>query len=117
MPYVPLEKRDNCLKRLQIVKKKDEYDFGFDGTGLNVGEVTYLVYLIYLKYFHLRTKFESYHKMIKSAFNCDDITACKIAALLEFNRRHMSKYEDKKIEENGDVFHEEGGYDVKQEKG
>ncbi len=62
---------------------------------VNTGELTYLLYVTCLEYCNRIEKpnFQTYAEVI-AALDC---------AKEEFRRRILNPYEDKKIEENGDV--------------
>lgn len=60
----------------------------------NPGELNYLVTLLCLKYLNERgEKYQTYNDILGA------LEGCK----LEMYRRRIAPYEDKKIEENGDV--------------
>jgi len=61
----------------------------------NPGELNYLITVLLIDYLH---------KMGKNYQNINDVLGALEGAKLEFYRRVASPYEDKKIQENGDVY-------------
>lgn len=87
MPYTKKEDREKYepfLKGLRDKMKKVEN---------SKGDLTYLVYCLGLEYFKGK---ESYTKISSAISSLND-------AAEEIRRRHLNPYEDKKIQENGDV--------------
>lgn len=86
MPYIPKDDRKSFEPELTDLK-----DLMSLLTGK--GELTYLVYSLALEYF----------KEKKSYTTISTAISCLNDAAEEIRRRHLNPYEDKKIEENGDV--------------
>ena len=84
MPYIDLD------RKLDLVPKADD-------TPASPGELNFLFTVIALQY--LADEGESYQTY-------NDIIGALEGAKLELYRRSISKYEDKKIKENGDVYPE-----------
>lgn len=61
----------------------------------NPGELNYLITNLLIDYLH---------KMGKNYQNINDVLGALEGAKLEFYRRVAAPYEDKKIQENGDVY-------------
>jgi len=81
-PYIKKEDRLRLVNALNVVP-------------LTVGELNYLFTKISLHYLANKgEKYQTYNDIIGA------LEGCK----LELYRRKISKYEDKKIKENGDVF-------------
>lgn len=80
MPYIPKERRESLGKSLAPIK---------------AGELNYLFTKIIVNYLFLNQ--ESYQSY-------NDILGALEGAKLEVYARKVRPYEDKKIEENGDVY-------------
>jgi hypothetical protein len=85
---------------MPYIKPADRVALYFEphDTPQNAGELNYLFSEIARRYLHDKGK--SYQTM-------NDIVGALDGAKTEFNRRVVAPYEDLKIEENGDVYHEE----------
>lgn len=77
MPYIKPERRVLPMPKIE-----------------NVGDLTYIFYVLSLKYFKEHHNFQG----------IADIRAALLSTFDEFNRRYAHPYEDQKIKENGDVF-------------
>lgn len=87
MPYITQgdkNKYESILRTLRNLINKDT----------KKGELTYLVYALGLEFFKGR---ESYTNISTAISSLQD-------AAEELRRRHLNPYEDRKIEENGDVI-------------
>ncbi|MEK6264072.1 MAG: hypothetical protein N2B06_04790 [Clostridium sp.] len=83
MPYIKQERREYFN------------EFNNDFNTLNEGELNYELTRLILKFEELNgTSYRSYNSIMGA------LEGCK----LEFYRRRVQVYEDKKIEENGDVY-------------
>jgi len=85
MPYIKKQDRDKFADFTAAMEKLEI---------ASAGELNYLVTMLTHRY--LNQKPESY-----SAYN--DVVGALEGAKLELYRRHVSIYEDEKIQENGDV--------------
>ena len=87
MPYITRDDKDKYepyLSRLRsLINEKTKK-----------GELTYLVYTLGLEFFKDRKSYTNISTAISSLQDAAE----------ELRRRHLNPYEDKKIEENGDVF-------------
>ena len=87
MPYILQEDRDAYLIPLSaITNRLKDRDFP-------AGDLVYIFYFLAKETFRFYPRFDSINK-IRGALS---------SALTEFDRRIAAPYEDKKIEENGDV--------------
>ena len=86
MPYTKKEDREKFEPALSELRK-------LMGDGITKGDLTYLVYALGLEYFKGKVSYTNISTAISSL----------IDAAEELRRRHLNPYEDKKIEENGDV--------------
>jgi hypothetical protein len=85
MPYIKKEERQKFIKVLYEVSKNID----------NVGELNYVITDLCNKFLAKRDKrYENYNSII-------GVLEC---AKQEFYRRSVTIYEDKKINENGDVY-------------
>jgi hypothetical protein len=82
MPYITQKDRENTEDFPEL-------------TPLNPGELNFLLTKVCLEY--LSTKLEHY-----GAYN--DVVGALECCKLEFYRRKIEQYEDRKIKENGDVY-------------
>ena len=88
MPYIPKTDRDKFRMVLDAV------NVAIEKHGISNGELNYLMTRLALAYIYQHgTSYNTLSDVIK-AFEC---------AKLEFYRRHVVPYEDKKIIQNGDV--------------
>lgn len=90
MPYIKQERRNDIYEALERI---DPGELGIIAN--NAGELNYIITSILAAY--CCEKGESY-----STYN--EIIGVLECAKLEFYRRAVSVYENKKIEENGDVY-------------
>ena len=87
MPYIKQEDRDEYDEFLNAhIEDLEEHDYP-------VGDVTYSVYKIVGRWFKNKPKYQT----------IAEIRGMLAGVLSEFDRRLAFPYEDKKIEENGDV--------------
>jgi hypothetical protein len=87
MPYIRPERRveiDPAVKALSEVLKKQ---------GTNVGDINYAITTLMLKLVP-EPSYERYNNTVHGVLNCVD---------KEFYRRWVVPYEEKKMQENGDV--------------
>ncbi len=92
MPYIPEEDKKKYEPALtQLRAKLKELNLG---DGVAKGELTYLVFALGLEFFKNR---ESYT-------NISNSISCLNDAAEEIRRRCLNDYENKKIQENGDVL-------------
>ena len=87
MPYINKEKREIYEPELSKLREKIKSNETLKGN------LTYLVYCLGLEFF----------KDKKSYTNISMAVSCLQDAAEEIRRRHLNPYEDKKIQENGDV--------------
>lgn len=74
--------------------KPEDRQWVIDNGARTAGELNYLITYWSLKYLKLKgEKYQTYN----------DIVGALEGAKLELYRRHVSQYEDEKIDENGDV--------------
>lgn len=86
MPYINQKERneiEDCLLQGSIPKL------------LTPGELNYFLTLVCLDYLNIKGMSYTHASEVVSALEC---------AKLEFYRRKLAPYEDKKIQENGDVY-------------
>ena len=91
MPYIKQKDRrkfEPQLGKLRECVKNNLWD-----VTMSKGDLTYLVYALGLEFF----------KNKKSYTNISTAISCLNDAAEELRRRYLNPYEDKKIEENGDV--------------
>lgn len=86
MPYI-----DNDLGRRDVLNHKTVENVGENL--YNVGELVYVLYKICLSYWRYRGRFQ----------DIAEIRGALSSTLHEFDRRVADLYENRKIEENGDV--------------
>ncbi|MBI2043691.1 hypothetical protein HYT25_04860 [Candidatus Pacearchaeota archaeon] len=87
MPYITQgdkNKYESILRTLRNLINKDT----------KKGELTYLVYALGLEFFKGRKSYTNISTAISSLQDAAE----------ELRRRHLNPYEDRKIEENGDVI-------------
>jgi len=89
MPYIKLEDRD----KIELVANLTEY-LTSKFAAKNAGELNYTLTMIIKKYFN--DNGSNYQAI-------NDIIGALESAKLEFYRRPVAIYEDKKIIENGDI--------------
>ena len=87
MPYINKDIRQNIDSYLNV--------FLIDSTIANPGELNYVITKIIKSYLEYKSKNYSDYNEVIGVLEC---------AKLEFYRRAVSPYEDKKIKENGDVY-------------
>ena len=80
MPYIPRESKE----RIEA----------WGGEPVGVGDLTYVIYKAAINHFNKSQRRYADHAEVIAALEC---------AKLEFARQHLAPYEDKKIQENGDV--------------
>lgn len=89
---------------MPYIKKEDRRGLQFNNYGINVisvdaidtaGELQYAIAVMIKSY--MDRKGLNYQ-------NCNDIMGALTGANMEFYRRVVAKYEDEKIESNGDVY-------------
>jgi hypothetical protein len=83
---------------MPYIKRKDKYRAGEGEVPISAGELNYALTRLIINY--LTDKGKSYQTI-------NDCIGALEGCKLEFYRRVVVPYEDKKIEENGDVFPEE----------
>ena len=89
MPYIQQEDRNRFAGALCALEGE------VAATGLSNGDLNYLMTKLALLYLAKHgTSYNTLSDVVK-AFEC---------AKLEFYRRHVAPYEDRKIHENGDVY-------------
>jgi hypothetical protein len=84
MPYIKEEKRDDWDEIVSAMNLDPAY--------VTVGDLNYLITQILISY--SPESYEDYNRLVGM------LECCK----LEFYRRAVAAYEDKKIKENGDVY-------------
>lgn len=87
MPYIDQNARKRYAKNLESLINQ------WHDEGHLAGHLTYIVYSLLIHRFTHKRRFTTAAVLIGA-------TVC---AILEFYRRKVAKYEDEKIEENGDV--------------
>ena len=88
MPYIKDFERSRFSDTLKLLRENVSFN------GLNSGQLNYLITNICHIYMHHNgTRYREYN----------DVIGALEAAKLEFYRRQIVPYEDKKLEENGDV--------------
>ena len=98
MPYIKQQDREKFEEVLNHFDKNAPYDDYTDTPFVKIescGELNYLFSM--LSKFYIEQNGENYQRY-------NDIVGALEGAKLELYRRQISKYEDKKISENGDVF-------------
>ena len=88
MPYITPVSRESFVPALNLLKTRIEYN------GITPGDLNYLITKIVHMY--VEDKGLSYTFL-------NDVVGVLESAKAEFQRRVVAPYEDKKIEENGDV--------------
>lgn len=91
MPYIKQERRDELLKGIKIVPEV----LWEESHAWNAGELNFLLTHVVNKY--MKVNGLDYRKL-------NDVIGALEACKLEFYRRTVAPYEDKKILENGDVY-------------
>lgn len=89
MPYIPKADRTKFAPTLAFFRHAVELD------GLSNGELNYVITSVVLEY--IRQHGTSYNTL-------SDVIKALECAKLEFYRRIVASYEDKKIAQNGDVY-------------
>lgn len=79
---------------MPYIKKEKRFKPGEPFLPSTPGEYNYAITLVCLKMLGPEPKYEDYSRVV-AALEC---------AKLEFYRRSVAPYEDKKIKENGDVY-------------
>jgi len=87
MPYIDKKKREIYEPELSRLRGK------IKSSETSKGDLTYLVYCLGLEFF----------KDKKSYTGISTSISCLQDAAEEIRRRHLNPYEDKKIQENGDI--------------
>ena len=96
MPYIKPK------RRIEMEKTTDNYDgFAIGMSAHNAGELNYQLTNVILGYLSNKADIEGRENNY-SDFN--DVIGALESCKLEFYRRIMLPYEDKKIKENGDVY-------------
>jgi hypothetical protein len=85
MPYIKKEDREKFDKDLELLSCNIK----------NVGEMNYVITMLIGDF--IKTNGECYNTL-------NSVVGVLECAKLELYRKKVSKYEDKKIEENGDVY-------------
>lgn len=86
MPYIERHRRQNYEPYLSELKENMRWNE-------KKGDLTYLVYSLALSSFYRNKSYTTISNAISSL----------IDAAEEIRRRHLNGYEDKKIQENGDI--------------
>lgn len=89
MPYIPQTDRDKFAIAV------DELRVATNSHGISNGELNYLITVLGLLYLDRHGR--SYNTL-------SDVVKAMECAKLEFVRRHLAPYEDRKIVEHGDVL-------------
>lgn len=89
MPYISAQDKAKFAAALAFFK------YAVEIHGISNGELNYLITSLGLEY--LRRHGTSYNTL-------SDVVKAMECAKLEFYRREVAPYEDKKIEQNGDVY-------------
>jgi hypothetical protein len=86
MPYIKKDRREEFDKALEQLPLPQ-----------NTGELNYVFTKLCIQYFNLKPDGKNYQTI-------NDISGALHCAADEFYRKIAAKYEDKKIDENGDVY-------------
>lgn len=96
MPYIKQDKRYQDLLEIYAKKDADTLNLNIEANGpRNSGELNFVLTIIVQEYFKVNGG--RYQQI-------NDIVGALEGAKLEFYRRIVGPYEDKKIQENGDVY-------------
>ena len=94
MPYITKEERPRYDKLIQqVVDALVEKFPGENGRGYSEGDLNYVISSIVWKLFDKKPSYSAANKLMGVLKGVD----------LEFYRRKVAPYEDKKIKENGDI--------------
>ena len=93
MPYINEKDRDKITQFVDNGGDVEEHLIRYEKIEI-AGELQYAMALIFQEY--VITRGMSYQ-------TCNDIMGALAGAQMEFYRRNVASYEDKKIKENGDV--------------
>lgn len=94
MPYISQDKRDRIFKKFSYDPVGPDYNH-IDLEEINTpGDIQYAIAVIIKQYL--------FNKNLRYQL-CNDVMGALAGAQMEFYRRTVIPYEDKKIEENGDV--------------
>jgi hypothetical protein len=88
MPFIKPEQR----------KKVEE-----TGTWEQPGDLCYMKYKPMMEKWREKRSWTAFHNMTKDLFDIDDEKTAKLLAFLVFFSREVMRYENEKVEENGDV--------------
>lgn len=91
MPYITNERREDFDHALALLFDNMKCIIG----GIQKGDVNYVISQIVIEYCKLKGI---------SYGTCSDVTGLLNDVKIEFERRVVAPYEDKKIKENGDIY-------------
>ena len=89
MPYIVQEKRAEISPHIKPLQ-----DYIATAGELASGDLNYILTLLIIAYYKRRSNYQSVNDISGALDECGK----------EFDRRVTAKYEDKKIEQNGDVY-------------
>ncbi len=94
MPYIKQQDREKLHSNTQLGRQMSQ-DCGIAFNAENAGELNYCITLLIMDY---------YERTGGRYQQINDVLGALEGAKLEFYRRIVASYEDKKIKENGDVY-------------